>query len=61
MFELPNYANTLLLIACNSLIGILMAQFQDLKKEIRDTRKKLDDHVENFNIHYSARNHSQHA
>lgn len=43
--------DTILLILCNVMGILVWSQVQDFKSFLRDTRKKLDNHVENYELH----------
>ncbi len=43
--------NTILLAAINLIGVLLLIQYNELKTFIKETRKKLDDHVENISMH----------
>lgn len=43
--------NSILLLMANIIGGLVIADIKDLKSFIRATRKKLDEHTENFSMH----------
>jgi hypothetical protein len=47
--------NTALLILSNVLVGILLAEFYGLRKNVKENRDKLDEHVQNFELHGLSR------
>ena len=56
--EMPPFINTILLFLLNSLVCVGLLYFRSIREDQRDihdfiksTRKKLDEHVENFDMH----------
>jgi len=47
--------NTALLILANILVGILLAEFVGLKRDVKEVREKLHEHIEDYSLHGLSR------
>ena len=47
--------NTILLILLNIIAGLVLAKMTGLETHLKETRQKLDHHVEDFGIHGLSR------